>query len=314
MLINNCYILIKTPTKFLEFTSVNNIEIESSWKNFTDTAVISLPRNINILNGNINEVIARGSEVEIYLGYKPNLILEFKGYVARVGAGIPLKIYCEDEMWNLKQTSFTHSFRSVNLQELIKFIYPGKANVIDLQLPSYKINKASAAQVLKSLKEQYGVVSYFQNGILNVGFAYQFGVKARRIYHLQKNVIEPSLEFKLKEDFRVKVKAISVLSNNTKIEVEVGDTDGEERTLNYFDLSKKELIAIATDQIKAFKVDGYTGDIKAFGAPFCQHGDLALIQDQDYKDREGSYFIDQVNASYGVAGFRRKVVLGRRAV
>jgi elongation factor P hydroxylase len=323
MLSLNSYIKITNPItgKLLEFNFVNKVEIESSWKQLTDTARITLPRAINILGGNINEVVARGSKVIIELGYDGDLKREFTGYVTRVDAKIPITIECEDEMFLLKNTAFTKSFKNVSLKDIIKYIYPGRAKVADISFGYYYIkNKASAALVLSDLRQNFGVVSYFKYElqgaeyvpVLYAGFPYDFKLSERVTYHFQRNIIDSNLQYRLKEDIKLLVKGISIQPDNKKIEIEVGDKDGEQRTLNYYAINKDALKRIITKEIDKLKVDGYRGDFETFGIPFVQHNYIADMQDSEYVDRPGQYLIDGVKTEFGISGFRRNIKLGTK--
>lgn len=301
----------------LVFDYVTEVEIKSSWKNLTDTAIIRLPRKLKLNNELIQDVIKKGHQVTIMLGYRPDLFVEFTGYVSGIKTTIPVEIMCEDEMWKWKQVSITKSWTSVTLKELVTYLslqvgFKGAQVVLDADLGAFIIDNASAAKVLKELKSTYGIISYFRNGVLNVGFAYPTTYETVN-YHFQKNVIDNSLEYLTKDDAKIKVKAISISPDNVKTEVEMGDEDGEQRTLHFYNLSAKELKARATAEMNKLKVDGYRGGIVSFGQPFAKHGDVANILDKLYPERAGKYFIDEANLVFGVGGFRREIQIGVKA-
>jgi hypothetical protein len=314
--------------KNLVITRVNACEVESSWKTLTDTAKIKMPRNVTILNGDINSIIKRGSTVSIRMGYDGVMNQEFVGYVARVDSKIPFTIYCEDQMWQLKQTNFTGSFKNITLQKLIAFIYPGTAKVIDFTFPSYRIDRCTAAKVLASLKEQYGLVSYFQDQVLHVGFAYDLSLKNQVIHHFQQNVPEDGveLEYKLPEDFKVKVVGTSkqpggktLKYNATNAAGESYNTSGKAKfdgdTINYArpGLTMPQLKVLVDNMIKKYSIGGYKGTLKTFGVPFCRQGDIDRYMDRFYPEREGSYFIDKTTVRFDEDGYRRVIEPGRKA-
>lgn len=316
--------------KNLVINRVNYVEIESTWKALTDTAKIMMPRNVQILNGNINDIIKRGSTVSIKMGFDGVMNQEFVGYVARLDTKIPFTIFCEDEMWQLKQTSYSGSFKNIKLKDLIAFIYPGKANVIDMTLPSYRIDTATAAKVLSRLKEQYGLISYFQDQVLNVGFAYDLALKNVVIHHFQQNVPEDGieLEYKIPEDYKVRVKGTSAQPGN-KIITYTATDDGEEqyntagkakfdgdeiRWVGPPNLTQAQLKVIVDNMIKKYKIGGYKGSLKAFGVPFCRHGDIDHYINRLYPETEGQYYIDKTTVQYGEDGYKRHIEPGRKAV
>jgi hypothetical protein len=301
----------------LVFDYVTEVEIKSSWKNLTDTATIRLPRKLKLNNELIQDVIKKGHIVTIQLGYAPDLVTEFTGYVSGIKATVPVEIMCEDEMWKWKQTTITKSWTSVTLKELVSYLcaqvgFKGPQVVLDANLGGFIIDGASAAKVLKEVKSTYGLISYFRNGSLHVGFAYPTEY-ATVNYHFQKNVIDNDLEYLTKDDAKIKVKAISIAPDNVKTEVELGDEDGEQRTLHFYNLDAVELKARATAELGKLKVDGYRGSIISFGLPVAKHGDVADVKDELYPERAGKYFIDEANLVFGVGGFRREIQIGVKA-
>ncbi|WEK18171.1 MAG: hypothetical protein P0Y49_15375 [Candidatus Pedobacter colombiensis] len=308
----------------LMFDSVASVEIESSWKNLTDTARITLPRHIRLKNSvynDINDIIVRGSRVEINLGYDGSLKREFTGYVSRVDAKTPFSIECADEMWNLKQTTFSQAWRKVTLKELISFIYKGKSKVVDRDLGSYRIVNSSAAKVLEDLKEQQGIYSFFRydeslnDVVLNVGLGpYALSTSDKVIYNLNKNVVDNSLTYRMSEDVKIGVTATSVQSDNSKVEVKVGDKDGDNRTLKCpVNLNHSSVTDLAKTFLDQLKVAGYKGSLTGFGNPIVKHGDIIRVEDNMFPERTGLYFADTVKVNFGSSGFRRNVELGYKA-
>jgi len=200
---------------------------------------------------------------------------------------------------------------------LIAEIVPSgiETNVLDSPLGAFKISNVTPAQVLKSLKDRYGFVSYFQEGILFVGFAYQNPNSNTIPLHFQKNVADISqLTYRFKDDNKIKVKAISILPDNKKLQVEVGDDDGEIRTLHFFNVtSESALKKRAEQEIEKLKVDGYRGSIKSFGQPFIKHGDVLDFEDDIFPERASANFVDKVVVNFNTSvGFKRTSTLGRQ--
>lgn len=318
MLIPNCYTTITTPDgKLLEITSVNNIEIESTWKKLTDTAKITMPRNVKVVNGDINEVIKRGSKVEIWLGYNGDMNLEFVGYVVRVNAKVPFEIECEDEMWQLKQNRNSYTYKDASIKQIIADVYKGKANVTDFTIGAYRIDRASTAVVLDDLQKNYNVYSYFThdaNGALtlNVGLGgYDFKTIAKRhIYNMMVNVVENDLIYRLADENKMRIVATSTNKGGLVINTEVGDFDGEEIKIDKRGMAITELQKLAEAELQKRKFDGYKGSFTAFGVPYIKHNEVAVLQSPEYPERDGAYIVDAVKTTLGMGGFRRVIDLG----
>ncbi len=297
------------------FNFVTDVTIESSWELFTDTAIILLPNKFEqdgeTITAGANNLFKRGDAVEIRLGYLPNKDLRFKGFISKILPDSPLRIECEDAMWLLKQKTVTKSFASVSLEALLDSIVPSTVpvvtNVTASQLGQFRIKRASIAQVLEELKKTYGLVSFVRDGTLQVGLAYPLTPTIHEVV-FQESIINSNLEFRREEDVKIKVKGISILPNNTKIEIEEGDPDGEQRTMTYFNLSQTELARIVKDELPKLKYTGYEGDFETFGEPFIQHGDNITLKDKKFPERDGTYVVDSVTTTLSVTGGLRQVV------
>lgn len=295
----------------LVFDFVHQVSVSSSWKQLTDTAQISLPRNIRLKDGGVLPNIPVGAAVSIQIGYDLDNVEVFAGYVARIGADLPIVLECEDEMWNLKQTIVSESWAKVGLRTMLNAILPSNIvyDAVDVDLGAFRIDQVSVAKVLETLQSQYGLRSYFQENVLYVGFAHSRDPE-QHPYSFQENIVSSGLEYRLKENTRLQVRAVSMQPDNTKLEVKLGDEGGEQRTLHYYNLDQETLQARAEAELARLKVDGYRGSFQAFGDPVCLHGDVAEVADSEYPDRAGSYLVDRVDVRFGQGGYRREIHLG----
>lgn len=303
------------------FTSVNSIRIEKSRKTIGDTAIITLPARYS--GEFIVNKLKNGDVVKIQVNYvNYPVTTEFEGYISEINPGRPVTIRCEDEMYQLKRKKPTaKSFQSVKLADVLKYLVPEcKTECPDITLSPFYIKKdSSIAVALQQLKDAYGLDIYFRNKILFAGLPYtESSVVSVSpvIYNLDLNVKpNPQLTYKVADSIRMKVKAISVLSNNKKLEAEVGDEDGSVVTLHFYNIKTvAELKKQAEEKLKTMKFDGFSGSINTMGLPYVEHGYTAkIIDNRDANSRSGYYFVDAVTTSFGIQGFNREVFLGRRA-
>lgn len=300
---------------------VTNVQISSSWNEFTDTCTITIPRALkfegNDIVGGTNPLIKRGDEVEIKIGYHPNLVTEFKGFISDINPDKPLQIICQDFMYKLKQSNIKRAYKEINLKSLLGDLLVGDYKIKfvadDINLGKFRIPNNNIVEVFEELKKTYGIYTYIQDSILYSGLPYRSSLQNEQFYHFQKNVINTKqLSFRRSNDVKMKAKAISINKDNSRVEVEVGDPDGEERTLYFYDVPESDLKETAKRELDRIKVDGYTGNFTSFGEPFVQHQDVATITDPKTPSRNGSYLIKKVDVSFGINGFRRSVFLDRR--
>jgi len=297
----------------VKFDFVNSLEISSSWELLTDKATIVLPSSLKIEKNKISEFFKVGDSVSITVGYDNDLFREFSGYITQIKPSVPLEISCEDEMWKLKQDSITDSGKNATLSDVIaKHFSEYETKILDIELGRYAFDAISRAQLLEKIKADFGLFSFFRDGVLVVGRRYDAETARHAKIRLDFNPEEDELVFKSKEDIKLKVKAVSNNPDGSKEEVEIGDQEGEERSLNFYDLSKSELKTAAEREFDRLIYDGWHGSLKAFGQPFCQHGDILELISEEESDKSGSYWIDETIVEYGVDGFRRTITLGAK--
>jgi len=271
------------------FNYVNRLNVSSSWKQFTDTANIVIPnrflKNGETIVAGSDNVFKRGDKVKIEIGYfdqdaeNKGLKTVFTGYVSRIKSGSPFEIGCEDEMFLLKQKTFTKSWKSVSLNELIADLVTDiPFECVSAELGQFKITRVNVVQVLDELKKTYGLTSFIRGGKLFVGVPYS-GAGVEHEFDFQKNIISSNLDFQRDDDVKIKVTAISMLPDNSKITVETGDSDGDNRTLTFYNLSKSELKNAADREIEKLK---YTLAVWMFLNPDKLEG-VACFTNQDCK-------------------------------
>lgn len=306
------------------FCYAESVQIQSTWQTLGDTCIIKLPN----FKQQLEKHIQIGDAVKVYLGYNGNNNLEFEGYVSKIGASIPLEIHCEDRVFLLKRHTFEGKlFQNTTLEQVLNELLESfqmqinnplsviQKGLADIQLGNIRISKASYAEILQKLKEEYFFVLYFRPEYLYAGLPYlEYDSKKPIQLDFSKNVVDTnSLNFRKKEEVKIKVKAVSFLPNNQKITIETGDTDGELRTVFTRNETNAEKLKIwAEQQLELLKYEGYTGNITTFGVPYLQHTYSIQIIDNRYPERSGIYVIDKIKTNYGVRGFRREIEIGKK--
>lgn len=311
----------ETRKEELILRNVNAVHIESGWKRLTDSAEITLPRKAIYLEQGkttvsfyeVKEYFKKGDAVTIELGYNGNYVTEFTGYITHVSADIPIKIKLEDEMYQLKKLPVNISLQTSSLKKLLKEIIPGyEIDALEVELGALRFAKTTVAKVLEYLKDEYSLYSYMDGKKLVCGkiYADDFEVQSVNL-HLEKNVVNNDLNYKDKEDVLIRINAVSTLKNGDKIEVTVGDETGEERQLSYYGIEiEAELTKLANEDLKKYKVDGFTGSVKAFGIPYFKHGMKVNLASDLYPDRNGLYYVEETIVDFSESGYRRKGQLG----
>jgi phage protein D len=303
----------------LVLNSVHSVDVVSTWKELSDKCMIKIPsRGVINVDSKLKEVsfeqrVQVGMAVKVELGYDEQYVTEFEGYVAEIKPGYPFELRCEDRMWLLKRDgNINKSYKSVKVSKLLKDLVPNvkiDPEAPDVTIDNFLIERATKAKVLQELKEKYGMAIYFRGEQLYAGLPYWDRINEIAILDLQANVVSDSLQYKRKDDVRLKAKAISLLKDNKKVQVQVGDDDGEERTLHYRGISDKELLRKrAQSELDRYKYEGYRGSVTSFGLPVVKHTQVIELSDKRYAERNGRYLVDSVRTSFSAAnGYRREI-------
>lgn len=298
------------------FNFVNAVEITRDTEKLTTEAKITMPKKVKWDKAD-KIPVKRGDSVKISLGYDDNLQTAFVGYVRDVGFKTPIVITCEDEMFKLKQMpTKKKAYRSVSLETMLKdqgISY--RLNIMGEQaLGAYRVTADTVAALLGKLSEQ-GIRSFFryEDGapVLYCGVLFERDTRPAQVFKTGLNIIsDQSLQQQKAENMRLRVKAVSLMPDNKKIKVEVGDADGEHRTLHTYNKTESELKAWAEQEIKRLKRDGLTGSFTTFGHTLVDCLDAIGIVIDGVKS--GVYQVKKNIVKYGDGGYRQEITLGLR--
>lgn len=301
------------------FNRVISASIKKSTRLLSNTAIIELPLTA-VFESNrtlsIAKEIKRGDKVEISLGYNGKLANEFTGFVEKITDDEKTVITCEDSMFLFRKPVENKMFKDATLKDILNYIISGSGISLNGEVPeinfeSFLLKNVSGIQALQKIKDNYGVLVYLDNdNKLHAGLSYTYNAGAVE-YNLQKNVSKNDLAYKIEEELKYKIKAISLLKNNKKIEIEVGDNDGELRTVHFNNITDEAKIKeLALQEIEKYKYTGYRGSLTSFGWPIAKIGMTATMKDNNYPARQGNYYVEAVETKWSSSGFSRQVELG----
>lgn len=305
----NCHIVIGKYT----FDYVHKVDITSSWMQLTDGGTITLPANLRLTNNQLKQYFKKGDAVEVFIGYESfGLTKVFEGFLTRIHPTVPIVLDVEDLMWKLKQIQVNDTAKNETIGSFLSRVLPYEIDAFEIDLPRFIASKITGAQLLEQIKSDFGLSAFVRNGKVVVGKQYDPENTTHHIFELDNNVLTDQLEFVAKEDVKLKITAISNNADGTKTEITLGETDGEERSLNFYNLSKADLKALAEKEMQRLVYDGYRGTITAFGEPIVMHGDIVELRNSTESDKTGNYYVDGVVYRYGIEGVRQEITLGSR--
>lgn len=294
---------------------VTSVEITRDTEKLTDECKITLPKRIK-WDGEAQIPVKRGDSIKVWTGYGEDLELAFSGYVRSVGIKTPIVLTCEDEMFKLKQMPCVKkAYKTVTLETLLKDQGLDGVKVFGEQnLGQFRVTDDTVAALLGRLQDS-GIRSFYRyedgKPVLYCGVIFERDTKPSQVFATGVNIIsDSSLEQQLAANIRLCVKAVSIMPNNKKIKVEVGDKDGEHRTLHTYNKSESELKAWAEQEIKRLKVDGLKGSFTTFGYRLVDKLDAIGIKIDGNK--MGVYQVQKNVIKYGTGGYRQEITLGQR--
>lgn len=306
------------------FRTISEVEITKSIEELSNTAVIKMPSKFRIRQNNelkyTEEAIKVGDKVTVTLGYEGKYEgIEFVGFVKKIGSKIPLEIQCEDAIYLLRRKNINKAFSATTLKEILQEVVSGTEISLSNKIPAMPIDKfiiknANGAQVLQKLKEDFSLSVYLDDdGKLYAGLEQANNIGKEAIYDLNYNLVSNDLEYNTADEKRLKIRYTYIDSKNKKKSVEVGDEDGELRTFHTSVISDEaKLKEMAEAELKKNKYDGFEGSVKSFLLPFATPGMVAVIRDEEHKNREGKYFIKKVVTGFGTDGARRTVTIANK--
>lgn len=311
----------------LKFTAGSEINIKKSWRNFTDTAFIKLPKAIYYKNENgflkpvehLGDFIKVGDKVEIKIGYNRQLFTEFIGYVARSPRiAVPYELICEDEMWQLKRKEVNVSIENATVRQIVEAVAPGyELDCIDEIYGDFSMKRTTAVKVFNELQEKAGLYTFFRDGRLVCGKIYldEKVSDKQPIFEYYENIIDQNLQYIYPDEAKVKLYAKSKNKDGSYTHVEVGEDGGdiEHWETPAMDMKEKDLKTMAENRIKNIKrFGGYKGTITSFGWPRVEHGQVVQVIDKKYEERNTKNFADEIEINLtATGGYRRTTDIGK---
>jgi len=305
----------------LYFNFVNKVTVTRSYDKQTQTASVILPRNVQYNKKNIyegaNALMRRGDKIKITAAYFPNETVIFQGYISKINNNVPIELLCEDEMFLLKQVIAPNlSYKTVNLRTFIAKMLENTSipfKAINAELGQIRLQGASVGKVLQVLRDQYGLYSFFVDGVLRVGLAF-YPADAKQAVFLFELMVKDgmNLTYLKKDDVKIQIKGI-LIKNNAREEFIYGDITGDIRTVFQYGGTKADLDLKCNSFLEQANYTGYYGSFKTFLEPLVVPGDYAVVDSWKYPERKGKYLIKSVTTEVSTTdGGKQTIELERK--
>lgn len=307
------------------FESASTINIEKSWRKFTGTAIVELPKGVYYQIGNkmfpiesIKELFKTGDLIKIENGYNRDYNTDFEGYIARIQPTIPVAFHCEDEMYHLKRNNIEIHIEDATVRQILEAAAPGyQIECADEIYGDFSMADTTSAKVFDELKKKAGLYTFFRGKRLVCGLPYSDDKLPTEIpqFEFGQNIIDNSLQYIAPEDCKLKIYGKSIQNDGSLIVFDKGDEGGDIDRMNYnYQLTKDELKAIVLKRYDNAKTKGgYSGTVTSFGFPVVEHGQTIRVLDPGiYEKRDSEHYVDEVKIEVSISGgYRRTSTVGK---
>lgn len=300
------------------FTAVNEVTVKRSVYALGATARIKLPVTALLRQADrpatrveTAQMVNVGDTVEINLGYNGRNRLEFRGYVKRLNLRTPIEIECEDEFWTTRRRNIKTG-GTTTLDALLRKCGLKVAYAERLTLRNFAVPDKPVSSVLAKLTKDYGLSVFFdlEGNVYACRPGKVIGDMVR--YELRRNVInDDNLQYLNRADVKIQIKAVCFKKDGTRIEAKKGMEGGTAKTLYFYDVQDmNELATLTQTELERYSYDGYDGSITTFLEPYVAPTMICALTDPVYPARNGNYYTETVETTFGQNGGRRKVEIG----
>ncbi len=306
--------------KQYQLALLEECEVIKSVDNLTDVATIQLPELILNEPLKLENKIQRGAKVDIRFGYNGDLKTEFNGYVKNINVNDgSIKIQCEDALFLFRKGVRDKYFESTNIKQICEYLtqevgenYKVECDY-DITYEKFTIFQATAYDVLKKLKDETKANIFFdtKNKLLHIHQPYTHKTGDVK-YCMQKNIENSNLEYVESTDKKFEVTVESTDKKGNLQSYTAGTTGGDKITLKVGSMDKNSIKELAETTLKEKQKAKYKGDFDTWLIPYCEPSYSAIIEDEDYPNKKGRYYIAGVTTSISRSGGKRTIKPSKR--
>lgn len=309
---------------------VSSVEIVSSRDNITETAKITFPQRMYILDKKLTDYIKTNDTISIRLGYAQyGLILEFEGFINKITPKTQTILECENLAFKFKQIAIKQkNFYNVKLSTLLETYFDGDLKIIDANIGSWSIGENSTLiKLLNEIKNKFKFFMYFQEKTLFANYELKKEADKTVLLSVTENIPLNKLNFEVtdKDTYFPYVKGLSEQTDGSSVVLyakynDIGNVvitktkpDGTENLFQIPGLSENELSKLIESRLLNYYQTGGKGTVLTFGYPSVKHGDYAQIESSNNKDENGKYQITGIIKTFSVAaGYKQTISIGKK--
>jgi hypothetical protein len=300
--------------------AVERVTVKRAVNTLSNTATITMPGTVFNKALDIESKIKTEDKVTIKLGYDEQLETEFEGYLTNIQTdnGV-IKLECEDDLYlfrkSVKDKEFAAGEGSVKkiLEYLVGEVGAGLSieSTFDVEYEKFVIRNQTGHEVLRKIQNELKPNIYVREGKLQVhsGGTENYGSAN---YDFSKNIESDNLKYRSETERKIKVMIESRDIEGKTITGEAGEDGGDRINRSIWGMNEANLAKVAKEELARRKFEGLDGSFRTWLVPFCDAGFRAKIKDEDYPQKDGTYYVTAVETDFSKAGGVRNISLGEK--
>ena len=299
---------------------IEKVEITRSVELLSDIATIVLPAtSYNTVLGE-EKKIKRGDIVSISLGYDDVLVKEFNGFVQSISTdGGSFTLHCEDSLYQYRKALPNIELINPTLKDIINYVHKTITGFTvdcdyEWSYEKFVFQNMTGYDVLSKIQKEANPNIYLKGNVLHIHPKYiQIFGTANYDFAINIDSVGTDLKYKLANDRVLLVTVKSQKPDGTDISGQYGKAGGDETTVTIpgvYDVASLTAKAKAMYDTKVFT--GYEGSFTSWLIPFCDAGYKATVNDDDFPEKSGDYYISEVKVEFSSAGGKRIIKLTKQ--
>jgi hypothetical protein len=173
--------------------------------------------------------------------------------------------------------------------------------------------KATAFDVLKKIQEETKANIYFKDEVLHIHPQYsEIFNQELIIYDFSRNIEKSELKYVLLKHKKIEVEVNATLPDGKTRKYTYGVTGGTKRTVTLGTADTTSMKNRAEQEYNLFAYDGYEGNFTGWLLPFVEPAYKIRLQDGDYPQKNGNYYVVAVETKFSSSGGARVITIGKK--
>lgn len=300
---------------------LTSVTVRRSVETLCDTATICLPSTYLNSAINIEDYIHEGDEVEIRLGYGDNLQTEFKGYLNTISTDdSQVRLDCEDALYLFRKEVPNKEYKNITLKSLLQKMVQavdGSFRVdcdYDFTYDKFVFKDATGYDVLKKVQDETKANIYFGSNTLHIHPQYSQIVNDEVVrYDFAVNVEKSDLKYKKADERKYFIEVEGIQADGKRVTVTTGKQGGDKRCIKIYGVTDQaSLLKRAEEELKTVVYTGFESSFTGWLVPYCEPAYRIQLNDQDYPEKQGQYYVVATETTFSSSGGQRKITIGKK--